>query len=62
LSRRQRTDGSYPDEKLAGVFNKTCGIQYDNYLKIFPFWALVEAERVQRTAPVKHASEAARPA
>ncbi|HSU41181.1 MAG TPA: terpene cyclase/mutase family protein [Polyangiaceae bacterium] len=61
LSRRQRTDGSYPDEKLAGVFNKTCGIQYDNYLKIFPFWALVEAERVQRAQPAKQAREEARP-
>jgi squalene/oxidosqualene cyclase-like protein len=61
LSRRQRTDGSYPDEKLAGVFNKTCGIQYDNYLKIFPFWALVEAERLQQTPSVKRTREEARP-
>jgi squalene/oxidosqualene cyclase-like protein len=49
LSGRQRPDGSFPEEGLAGVFNKTCGIHYDNYLKIFPFWALVEAERA--TAP-----------
>jgi squalene/oxidosqualene cyclase-like protein len=45
LSARQRADGSYADEGLAGVFNKTCGIQYDNYTKIFPLWALAEAAR-----------------
>jgi squalene/oxidosqualene cyclase-like protein len=51
LRRRQRPDGSFPDEGLAGVFNKTCGIHYDNYLKIFPFWALVEAERCRKPPP-----------
>jgi squalene/oxidosqualene cyclase-like protein len=45
LSRRQEQDGSFPAEGLAGVFNKTCAIHYDNYLKIFPLWALAEAER-----------------
>jgi squalene/oxidosqualene cyclase-like protein len=55
LSRRQRADGSFPEEGLAGVFNKTCGIHYDNYLKIFPFWALVEAERARRAVAPKPA-------
>jgi squalene/oxidosqualene cyclase-like protein len=45
LSRRQGDDGSFPAEGIAGVFNKTCAIHYDNYLKIFPLWALAEAER-----------------
>jgi squalene/oxidosqualene cyclase-like protein len=45
LSQRQLSDGSFPAEGIAGVFNKTCGIHYDNYLKIFPLWALAEAER-----------------
>lgn len=40
LCSRQRSDGSYPDEMIAGVFNKTCAITYDNYLKIFPVWAM----------------------
>ncbi len=39
LSRRQ-PDGTYPDENIAGVFNKTCAIHYDNYLKVFPVWAI----------------------
>lgn len=40
LRQRQQPDGSWPAEHLAGVFNRTCGIHYDNYLKIFPAWAL----------------------
>ena len=27
------------------MFNKTCAIHYDNYLKIFPMWALALAQR-----------------
>lgn len=42
LCRRRRADGTYPNEKSAGVFNKTCAITYDNYLKIFPVWATAE--------------------
>jgi len=48
LTLRQRPDGSYEEEGLAGVFNKTCGIHYDNYLKIFPLWALAEAARCRQ--------------
>jgi squalene/oxidosqualene cyclase-like protein len=44
LKQRQRSDGRWPDEHIAGVFNRTCAIQYDNYLKIFPVWALALAE------------------
>jgi squalene/oxidosqualene cyclase-like protein len=40
LLRRQRPDGSFPAERIAGMFNKTCAIHYDNYLKVFPLWAL----------------------
>ncbi len=47
LNSRQKDDGSFPPEGIAGVFNKTCAIHYDNYLKIFPVWALAEAERCQ---------------
>jgi squalene/oxidosqualene cyclase-like protein len=43
LTARQRADGSFPDEHIAGMFNKTCAIHYDNYLKIFPLWALAVA-------------------
>jgi squalene/oxidosqualene cyclase-like protein len=40
LEARQRADGSFPEEHIAGMFNKTCAIHYDNYLKIFPVWAM----------------------
>ncbi len=40
LVRRQRPDGTWPAEHIAGMFNKTSAIHYDNYLKIFPVWAL----------------------
>jgi squalene/oxidosqualene cyclase-like protein len=46
LIARQRADGSYPPEHIAGMFNKTCAIHYDNYLKVFPLWALAEARAV----------------
>jgi len=42
LTARQLPDGSFPDEHIAGMFNKTCAIHYDNYLKVFPLWALGE--------------------
>ncbi len=36
----QRPDGTWPQEHIAGVFNKTCAITYDAYLRVFPLWAL----------------------
>jgi squalene/oxidosqualene cyclase-like protein len=45
LAARQRADGSFPDEHIAGMFNKTCAIHYDNYLGIFPLWAMGVARR-----------------
>ncbi|MEM9191058.1 MAG: prenyltransferase/squalene oxidase repeat-containing protein [Myxococcota bacterium] len=43
LLRQQESDGSFPPEHIAGMFNKTSAIHYDNYLKIFPLWALALA-------------------
>lgn len=45
LLARQLPDGSFPDEHIAGMFSKTCAIHYDNYLKVFPLWALGEARK-----------------
>jgi len=45
LRARQRPDGRWPEEHIAGVFNKTCAIHYDAYLRIFPVWALALIER-----------------
>ena len=43
LLRRQQADGTWPAEHIAGVFNHTCAIHYDAYLRIFPLWALAAA-------------------
>jgi len=48
LSARQGADGSFPDEHIAGMFNRTCAIHYDNYLKIFPLWAMAVLQSSQR--------------
>ncbi len=40
LRARQGPDGRWPEEPIAGVFNKSCAIHYDAYLRVFPVWAL----------------------
>lgn len=42
LVERQSRDGSWERESFAGVFNRTCMINYDNYRLYFPVWALGE--------------------
>ncbi len=44
LRERQLDNGTWPEEHIAGVFNKTCSITYDNYRRVFPVWALALAE------------------
>lgn len=45
LEESQSADGRWPEQKLTGVFNKTCAIHYDAYLRLFPVWALALAGR-----------------
>ena len=45
LAASQGPDGSWPDEPLNGVFNRTCAIRYDSYRHIFPVWALAVGRR-----------------
>ena len=42
LVRRQEPDGDWPAEPMVGVFNRTTLINYDNYRRYFPIWALSE--------------------
>lgn len=42
LIERQSPDGGWPRQAIAGVFNRTCLINYDNYRHYFPVWALSE--------------------
>ena len=37
---RQMENGDWPRESLVGVFNKTALINYENYRRYFPVWAL----------------------
>jgi squalene/oxidosqualene cyclase-like protein len=37
---RQMESGDWPRESLVGVFNKTALINYENYRRYFPVWAL----------------------
>ena len=48
LVRRQREDGDWPREALKGVFNRTTLIDYDNYRRIFPLWALAAFREVSK--------------
>jgi lanosterol synthase len=44
LKARQGSNGRWPKEPIAGVFNRTCAIHYDAYLRVFPVWALALCE------------------
>jgi squalene/oxidosqualene cyclase-like protein len=36
----QESDGDWPRQRISGVFNKTALINYENYRRYFPIWAL----------------------
>ncbi|CAM9278726.1 unnamed protein product [Lampetra planeri] len=40
LIEKQLPNGDWPQENIAGVFNKTCAISYTSYRNVFPVWAL----------------------
>ena len=40
LIQRQLPGGDWPQEGVAGVFNRACGITYTAYRNVFPLWAL----------------------
>ncbi|KAL1747921.1 terpenoid cyclases/protein prenyltransferase alpha-alpha toroid [Schizophyllum fasciatum] len=42
---RQKPDGSWPQEAIEGVFNKTCAISYPNFKFAFPIWMLGKAQK-----------------
>jgi lanosterol synthase len=43
LRARQRADGSYPEQAVAGVFFGTAMLHYRLYKAYFPAWALARA-------------------
>ncbi|XP_058283396.1 lanosterol synthase isoform X2 [Hylobates moloch] len=40
LLEKQLPNGDWPQENIAGVFNKSCAISYTSYRNLFPIWAL----------------------
>jgi squalene cyclase len=40
LVETQLASGDWPRQSLSGVFNKTALINYENYRRYFPIWAL----------------------
>lgn len=36
----QLSNGDWPQQGIAGVFNRACGITYSSYRNMFPLWAL----------------------
>ena len=46
LIKRQLPCGDWPQEGIAGVFNRACGITYTSYRNVFPIWALGRCHEV----------------
>lgn len=46
LMQRQLPCGDWPQEGIAGVFNRACGITYTAYRNVFPIWALGRCRQV----------------
>lgn len=42
--------GDFPQEGIAGVFNRACGITYTAYRNVFPIWAMGRCRSVYGTA------------
>jgi len=40
LMQRQQPNGGFPQENIAGVFNRSIGITYTAFRNVFPLWAL----------------------
>ena len=53
LISRQLPCGDWPQEGIAGVFNRACGITYTAYRNIFPIWALGRCANVYGNAVLK---------
>ncbi|ETV90614.1 hypothetical protein H310_14649 [Aphanomyces invadans] len=49
LVAKQLPSGDWAQERISGVFNRTCGITYANYRNIFPIWAIGLYQKLQRT-------------
>uniref|UniRef100_A0A8D2PJJ2 Terpene cyclase/mutase family member n=1 Tax=Zosterops lateralis melanops TaxID=1220523 RepID=A0A8D2PJJ2_ZOSLA len=56
LMDKQLPNGDWPQENIAGVFNKSCAISYTAYRNIFPIWTLGRFCRLHPHSPLARAS------
>ncbi|KAI0044521.1 terpene synthase [Auriscalpium vulgare] len=54
---RQQEDGSWPQEAIEGVFNKSCAISYPNFKFSFTIWMLGKADRYLKELAVERSRE-----
>uniref|UniRef100_A0A3Q1HVC9 Terpene cyclase/mutase family member n=1 Tax=Anabas testudineus TaxID=64144 RepID=A0A3Q1HVC9_ANATE len=49
---KQMPNGDWPQENIAGVFNKSCAISYTSYRNVFPVWTLGRFSRLYPSSPL----------
>uniref|UniRef100_A0A8D0LCC0 Terpene cyclase/mutase family member n=1 Tax=Sphenodon punctatus TaxID=8508 RepID=A0A8D0LCC0_SPHPU len=49
---KQLPNGDWPQENIAGVFNKSCAISYTSYRNVFPIWTLGRFSNLHPTSPL----------
>ncbi|XP_064371488.1 lanosterol synthase-like [Dromaius novaehollandiae] len=49
---KQLPNGDWPQENIAGVFNKLCAISYTSYCNVFPIWTLGRFSRLHPNSPL----------
>ncbi|XP_010731449.3 lanosterol synthase isoform X1 [Larimichthys crocea] len=49
---KQLPNGDWPQENIAGVFNKSCAISYTSYRNVFPVWTLGRFSRLYPSSPL----------
>ncbi|XP_037542212.1 lanosterol synthase-like isoform X1 [Nematolebias whitei] len=52
LVEKQLLNGDWPQENIAGVFNKSCAISYTSYRNVFPVWTLGRFSRLYPSSPL----------
>uniref|UniRef100_A0A8D3E8K0 Terpene cyclase/mutase family member n=1 Tax=Scophthalmus maximus TaxID=52904 RepID=A0A8D3E8K0_SCOMX len=49
---KQLPNGDWPQENIAGVFNKSCAISYTSYRNVFPVWTLGRFSTLYPSSPL----------
>uniref|UniRef100_A0A3Q3NPX0 Terpene cyclase/mutase family member n=1 Tax=Labrus bergylta TaxID=56723 RepID=A0A3Q3NPX0_9LABR len=49
---KQLPNGDWPQENIAGVFNKSCAISYTSYRNVFPVWTLGRFSNLFPSSPL----------